>query len=59
MEQREIVATAYAAGLLTKGITVDTGDTQYGLEGGLLVRSAFSALPLDRPHEPLTDELTE
>ena len=33
------------------------GTSRYGLDGAMVVRSAFTALPLDRLDEPLTDGL--
>jgi hypothetical protein len=34
-----------------------TADIAYALAGGLLIRSAFTCLPIDRLGEPITDEL--
>jgi hypothetical protein len=48
---------AYADGLAAEGLAVSEADLRYGFDGGLLLRSAFTALPLERLGEPLTDEL--
>ncbi|WP_328331781.1 aminoglycoside phosphotransferase family protein [Kribbella sp. NBC_00382] len=56
---RPILVTAFAAGLRAEGRDHPEADLAYALDGGLLFRSAFTALPLARLQEPLTDELAE
>lgn len=56
---RPILLTAFAAGLRAEGRDHAEADLAYALDGGLLFRSAFTALPLVRLQEPLTDELAE
>ncbi|MCA2214335.1 phosphotransferase [Jidongwangia harbinensis] len=55
----EILLTAYAQGLADEGAAVPEADLRYGFDGGLLLRSAFTALPLERLGEPLTTDLAE
>jgi hypothetical protein len=54
---RTRVIDAYTAGLADEGFPAGREAVCRGLDGGLLLRSAFTALPLTRLHEPLTDEL--
>lgn len=54
---REIVIDSYADGLSAESWSYDHADIRYGMDGGLLLRSALTALPLDRLHEPPTDDL--
>jgi len=54
---REVIVRAYAVGLAEEDLSVDEAAVRYGLDGGLVVRSAFTALPLERLREPLTEEL--
>lgn len=56
---REVLVPAYTAGLAVEGMLVDQAAVGYGLDGGLVVRSAFTALPLERLAEPITEELAE
>lgn len=58
-ELREILVPAYTAGLADEGVPVDAADVRYGLDGGLTVRSAFTALPLERLLQPPTAQLAE
>ena len=53
----ELLITAYRIGLETEGIPVPEDRVRHGMDGGLVVRSAFTALPLQRLHEPITVEL--
>ena len=61
-----MLVRSYTAGLAAEGLIVDESDVQYGMDVGLVVRSAFTALPLERladacagtaPDEPVADEL--
>jgi len=54
---RTRVIDAYTAGLADEDFPADREAVRRGLDGGLLLRSAFTALPLTRLHEPLTGEL--
>lgn len=56
---REIVVRGYTTGLAAEGTPVDEAVVRYGMDGGLVVRSALTALPLDRLAEPMTAELAE
>lgn len=55
----EVVVAAFTAGLGEEGFDADEAAVRLGVDGGLVVRSAFTALPLERLHEPLTDELAD
>ena len=46
-------------GLAEEGYHVDEGLVRLGMDAGLAVRSAFTALPIERLGEPITDELAE
>ena len=48
---REIV-TAYAAGLADEGARVDLDDVWFGVVANLVIRSAFTALPIEMPDRP-------
>jgi hypothetical protein len=54
---RPSIVDAYTAGLRAEGAPCDEADVRYGLDGGLQLRSTFTALPLGRLGEPLTDDL--
>jgi hypothetical protein len=54
---RPTIVDAHAAGLHAEGMPCDEAAVRYGLDGGMLLRSTFTALPLQRLAEPLTDEL--
>ncbi len=56
---RDAIIRSYTAGLADEGLLVDPDVVRYGMDAGLVVRSAFTALPLERLGEPLTDELAE
>ncbi|MEV6417123.1 phosphotransferase [Kribbella sp. NPDC051718] len=56
---RPILVSAFADGLGAEGRDHREADIEYAMDGGLLFRSAFTALPLVRLQEPLTDELAE
>jgi hypothetical protein len=53
----EVLVAAYRDGLAAEGLAVSEADVRYGFDGGLLLRSAFTALPLDRLGEPPSAEL--
>ena len=53
----DIILDAYAEGLADEGFPAGRDDARTGFDGGILLRSTFTALPLERLHEPLTDEL--
>lgn len=48
---------AYTSGLADEGLMVAEDVVRFGMDAGLAVRSAFTALPLDRLGDPITDEL--
>jgi hypothetical protein len=54
---RPTIVDAHTAGLHAEGVPCDPAAVRYGLDGGMLLRSTFTALPLERLSEPLTDEL--
>jgi hypothetical protein len=54
---RPTIVDAYTAGLRAEGMPCDEATVRYGLDGGIQLRSTFTALPLHRLAEPLTDEL--
>lgn len=56
---RDAIAPAYAAGLAAEALPVDESAVRYAMDGGLVARSAFTALPLERLAEPVTDELAD
>ncbi len=53
----DALVTVYVRGLADEGLIVGSDVVRYGMDAGLAVRSAFTALPLDRLGEPVTDEL--
>ena len=53
----ELLVQAYVAGLADEGYRLDEDVARAGMDTGLSVRSAFTALPLERLSEPITDEL--
>lgn len=55
----DALVTAFTAGLAEEGLGVEEPAVRHGMDGGLVVRSAFTALPLERLREPLTDELAD
>ena len=54
---RNVVVPAYAAGLAAEGLDVSDGDVRLAMDTAITLRSAFSALPIERLGEPVTDEL--
>ena len=54
---RPTIVDAYAAGLRAEGAPGDEATVAYGLDGGIQLRSTFTALPLHRLADPLTGEL--
>jgi hypothetical protein len=56
---REVLLRAYTTGLAREGLHVEEAAARYGMDGGLVVRSAFTALPVERLKEPVTKELSE
>ena len=55
----DAILGSYTAGLAEEGMPVDEELVRYGFDAALVVRSAFTALPLERLAEPPTDELAE
>jgi hypothetical protein len=53
----DALVAAYVRGLADEGLIVGADVVRYGMDAGLAVRSAFTALPLERLGEPVTDEL--
>jgi Phosphotransferase enzyme family len=53
----ELLVQAYVAGLGDEGYRLDEDVVRAGMDTGLSVRSAFTALPLERLDEPITDDL--
>jgi hypothetical protein len=53
----ELIVEAYLAGLADEGRQLDHDIVRAGMDTGLAVRSAFTALPLERLGEPITDDL--
>ena len=56
---RTAILSAHRAGLAEEGLDVDEASIATGLDGGLVVRSAFTSLPIERLQDPVTDELAE
>jgi hypothetical protein len=57
---RELVIDRYHAGLAAEGRDdISKDDVRAGMDGSLLLRSAFLSLPVGRLAEPVTPELTE
>lgn len=54
---RLALADAYTAGLAEEGVIVDVAAVRAGLDAALVVRGAFTALPLERLSEPSTPAL--
>ncbi|MEV6417267.1 phosphotransferase [Kribbella sp. NPDC051718] len=56
----ELVITRYHDGLVAEGRdNISLDDVRAGVDGALILRNAFMSLPLDRLHEPATDELKQ
>jgi hypothetical protein len=56
----DAILTAYVDGLADEGLTVDANDVRYGFDAALVIRSAFTALPLEQltgPPRPGLDTL--
>jgi hypothetical protein len=53
----ELLVQSYVAGLADEGYRLTEDVVRAGMEIGLSVRSAFTALPLERLEEPITDDL--
>jgi hypothetical protein len=53
----ELVVQAYVAGLADEDCRLDEDVIRAGIDTGMSVRSAFTALPLERLDEPITDHL--
>lgn len=51
------ILVAHARGLAMDGFPVDLDQLRYGFDAQLVIRSAFTALPLDRLGEPPSDRL--
>jgi aminoglycoside phosphotransferase (APT) family kinase protein len=56
---RPVLVNAFSNGLRAEGIDCREEDIAYAMAGGLLFRSAFTSLPLDRLQEPITEELAD
>jgi hypothetical protein len=54
---RDVVVPAYVAGLAVEGVDVAEAEVRRAMDTAITLRSAFSALPLERLGEPVTDEL--
>ena len=54
---RHVVVPAYTAGLAAEGLVVSEGDARLAMDTAITLRSAFSALPIERLGDPVTDEL--
>jgi len=55
----DVLVAAYRAGVAEEGLAVDQELVARGMNGGLVVRSAFTALPLERLSEPITDDFAK
>jgi hypothetical protein len=55
----EVLVQSYLVGVATEGLHASEDEVRLGMDGGLVVRSAFTALPLERLGEPVDDELAE
>ncbi len=55
----DTVITAYQTGLRKEGHHVDRADITFGCDTALLIRSAFTALPLEQPPQPTPTHHTE
>lgn len=53
----EVLVPAYAEGVRAQGVPVTDEQVRWGHHGSLLARAGFTSLPLERLHEPVTDEL--
>ena len=55
----ELLIRSYVSGLAEEGYHVDEALVRLGMDAGLAVRSAFTALPIERLGQPITDQLAE
>jgi hypothetical protein len=53
----ELLVQSYVAGLADEGYRLNADVVRTGMDIGLAVRSAFTALPLERLDEPVSDDL--
>jgi hypothetical protein len=53
----DVLVQSYLTGLADEDCRLDEGIVRAGTDIGLAVRSAFTALPLERLDEPITDDL--
>jgi hypothetical protein len=53
----DAIVAAYAGGLAEDGLGVRADDVRFGCDAALVVRSAFTALPLEQLGQPPTDDL--
>ena len=53
----ELLVQAYLAGLADEDCRIDEDVVRAGMDTGLSVRSAFTALPLERLADPITEDL--
>ena len=53
----ELLVRTYREGLADEGCRLDDDVVRAGMDTGLSVRSAFTALPLERLDEPISDDL--
>lgn len=58
-EIHDAITAAYTAGLIAEGTAVTEAQVRFGFEVALVVRAAFTALPLERFAEPATDALAD
>jgi Phosphotransferase enzyme family len=56
-EIHDVILAAYVDGLADEGLTVDENDVRYGFDAALVIRSAFTGLPLERLAGPPSDGL--
>lgn len=55
----DAIAVAHTEGLAREGMPVDVAAVKYGFDAALVIRSAFTALPIDRIAEPPTEDLAD
>ncbi len=56
---RPALVDAYSNGLRTEGLDHPKNDIAYAMNAGLLFRSTFTSLPLDRLQDPITENLSD
>ena len=54
-----VIVDSYRAGLADDGVVVSSEIVRYGMDAGMAIRSAFTALPFDRLGEPVTGPLVD